>query len=75
MIHDAEVEVTCDGKMCSESVLINPEYKYSDFSGNYGYYDTSTKEIEKKLVHEGWFVDKKGQFCSKECLASRITNA
>ena len=67
MINDAIVQVECDRKGCNESIDINPEYKYRDWSGKSGFYDTSDEAIEKKLEHEGWFVANGKHYCSAEC--------
>ena len=67
MIFDAKVEVTCDGQNCQESVLIEPEYTYPDYSGKGGSYDTSTEAIERKLRREGWLTEGGKQYCSEGC--------
>ena len=56
MIHDATVEVTCDGERCRDSVHIRPEFVYRTHNESSGYYDTSDKAIEKKLRYEDWSV-------------------
>jgi hypothetical protein len=56
VIHDAKVEVTCDGNGCMESIEICPDYVYFDYSGNNGGYDTSNDAIEKKLDEFDWVV-------------------
>lgn len=56
MIHDAKVEVTCDGRACTESVEIEPEYVYRTMSGSSGHYDCSESAIEDKLPEKGWTV-------------------
>lgn len=66
MIHDAKVEVTCDGKGCGESIEIEPEYVYRNYSGSSGYYDTSDDAIERKLEREGWTV-LDGQHYCEDC--------
>lgn len=63
MIHDATVEVTCDGDRCTESVMISPEYTYRTYSEHSGSYDTSDEAIERKLEAEGWAVEDGKHFC------------
>ena len=65
MIHDAKVEVTCDGD-CGESLVIEPEYKYMSYSGAGGHYDCSDKALNKTIEKEGWNVDGDKQYC-EEC--------
>jgi len=49
MIHDAQVEVTCDEEDCNESVYV---------------YNGSDREIEKSLVQDhGWIVEDGKHFC------------
>ena len=67
MIHDAKVEVTCDGSCCHESVEILPPYVYRDYSGTNGYYDTSDRAIVKELTNEGWFIQDDKHYCCAEC--------
>jgi hypothetical protein len=61
MLHDATIEVTCDG--CSSAITIEPEFVYRDYSGKNGYYDTSDDAIEAKLVIEGWEVLDGKHYC------------
>jgi hypothetical protein len=63
VIHDARVEVTCDGDGCAVGIEIEPEFCYRDYSGRNGYYDTSDAAIERKLEHEGWFVQDGKHYC------------
>lgn len=62
-IHDAKVEVTCDGEDCRESIFIEPSYVYTSYSGKGGHYDCSDTAIEDKLVAEGWKVADGKHFC------------
>jgi hypothetical protein len=66
MIHDAQVEVTCDA--CHGSTLIALPWVYSDYSGNNGYYDSSDSTIKDALTAEDWIVSGEHQFCSKDCM-------
>lgn len=68
MISDVVVPVSCDGKGCGEVVEIEPEYKYYDYSGKSGFYDTSESAIEKKLEHEGWFIQDGKHYCCEDCV-------
>lgn len=63
MIHDATVEVTCDQDGCHENVILEPEYVFSDYSGNNGHYDTRDRSLFKLLKAEGWGVDGKRTLC------------
>lgn len=62
-IHDAQVEVTCDGDGCAESVFVTPEYVYTSYSGSGGHYDTSVRAIHEKVEAEGWTVDGEQTYC------------
>jgi len=67
MIHDAIVQVSCDGNGCAEIAEVQPEFVYPDYSGKNGYYDTRDEKIESKLVREyGWTVKDGKHFCG-EC--------
>ena len=61
MIHDASVEVTCDG--CGESVFLSPPYVYTSLAATGSHYDCSDSTLEKLLKKEGWYVEGKAQFC------------
>jgi hypothetical protein len=68
MIHRVEVEVTCDGKNCSEAERVEPEYLYRNYSETSGYYDTTPKGIQKKLKADyGWFIKDDKEYCCEEC--------
>lgn len=67
MIHDATVEVTCDGDGCTESVLISPDFGYPNYSGEGGSYKTDDHSIESKLSAEDWCVCDGKHFC-ESCL-------
>ena len=56
MIHDAKVEVTCDARWCNSFEYIDLEWKYTDYSGNNGYYDSNENDIEAKLLDLDWVV-------------------
>lgn len=60
-IHDATVEVTCDG--CSSAITIEPEFVYLNYSGKDGHYDTRDEAIEGKLETEGWEVEDGKHYC------------
>jgi hypothetical protein len=62
MIHDANIEVSCDGD-CGDYLQISPEYKYSSYSGEGGHYDCSDEAISEKVEKEGWTVDGDKQYC------------
>lgn len=63
MIHDATVEVTCDGNGCRESIVVSPEYVYNDYSGKSGHYDTKDRSLHKLIKAEGWTVVDEQTFC------------
>jgi len=72
MIHDAKVEVTCDGKGCYDGVQVEPEFVYSGMSESSGRYDTSDKAIERKLGSEHeWIVDDGKHYCCVACAGRR----
>ena len=63
MIHDATVEVTCDGHDCFADLSIEPAL---DCSGNEGAYDCASDAINEKVEAKGWKVDGEKHFC-KDC--------
>ncbi len=68
MIHDAQVEVTCDGDGCTESVYVALVWMYPDLTGKNGFWDSSDAKTEKRLVKEhDWIVRDGKHFCSAEC--------
>jgi len=66
MIYDATVEAECDH--CKDTVSVEPDLEYTDYSGTTSHYDCSDSAIEKKLVddHE-WVIGDDGQYCSEAC--------
>lgn len=53
MIHDAKVEITCDGEFCTESVFVGL---------------VSDEEVERIITQDyGWFIDDGRHFCCVEC--------
>lgn len=66
MIHDPKIEVTCDGEGCGESIEIQPDYKYLDYSGKNGFYDCSDTAIIKQLERDGW-TEKDGKTFCESC--------
>jgi hypothetical protein len=68
MIHDATVEVTCDKEDCDNFVIIEPDYKHTNYSGGGGHYDCSDAAIGEKLTKLGWILsyDESEQYCD-EC--------
>lgn len=64
MIHDAQVEVSCDGERCTESVYVGLPYVYATLSGSGGRYDADDSDIEYKLKTEhGWVVMDGKHYC------------
>lgn len=62
-IHDAKVEVTCDG--CDASLWVELPFVYADISGKSGRYDHDDRKINKKVAEEGWTINEDGDhhFC------------
>lgn len=56
MIHDAKVEVTCDGHNCCESIAIELPFVYPSYSGRNGRYDHDPEGVNKRVRKEGWTV-------------------
>ena len=67
MIHDAQVEVTCDARCCNSSEYIDLEWKYTDYSGDSGYYDSNESDINDKLKDLDWVVSDGHHFCCSDC--------
>jgi hypothetical protein len=68
MIHDPTVEVTCDNEDCGDSVFVELDYVYHDYSGRNGQYDTEDKTIERQLENEhGWVVVDGKHYCCDDC--------
>ncbi len=61
MIHDAIVEVTCDGKNCRESTYIPLP------AGVRNTYIAEDSQIEHQLEREEWIVCDGSHYCSREC--------
>lgn len=68
MIHDAHVEVTCDGEGCSESIFIALDYTYGGLLHSSGSYESDDRKIEQKLIRdEEWLVTDGKHYCSDSC--------
>lgn len=63
MIHDAKVEVTCDGDRCRSIEWLDMDY------GTQGYHLSDT-EAEKELVQREWIVSDGKHYCDEECAQS-----
>lgn len=64
MIHDASIEVSCDGKGCYASVQVRLHYVYDSYSGSSGRYDDDEGTIEKSIRdEEGWCSEDGKQYC------------
>jgi hypothetical protein len=61
MIHDAIVEVTCDGENCRESTYISLP------AGVRNTYIAEDSQIERQLEQEEWIVSDGNHYCSREC--------
>ncbi len=63
MIGDAYVHVTCD-ECQSESVEIQLEYVYKDYSGNNGRYNSDDNAINETLIRDTeWKIIDGKHFC------------
>lgn len=68
MIHDAKIEVTCDGKGCTSSELYDMPYVYRTMSESSGYYDYDEDDIADWLRDEcDWIVRDDKHYCCEEC--------
>ena len=65
MIHDASVEVTCDGNNsdCAGSVEVSPPFVYASPSGAGGHYDCGEATINKLVEKHGWLARGDEHFC------------
>jgi hypothetical protein len=61
MIHDATVEVTCDGYKCQASEFVELR------AGAGNSYLASDSEIEKELERHDWVVKDGKHFCCDGC--------
>lgn len=61
MIHDATVEVTCDGRNCRESVCVDLP------AGARNTYLAEDSQIERDLAAQEWIVENSQHFCCQEC--------
>ncbi len=51
-ISDAYIDVTCD--QCHAEERWEPEYKFTDYSGETGYYDTTDSAFDDWCNDTGW---------------------
>jgi hypothetical protein len=56
MIHDAKVEVSCDGDGCLESIEIGLPFRFPNYSGKGGRYDHRAEAVHPLIRKEGWRV-------------------
>lgn len=63
MIHDAEIEVTCDGTGCRESTHVRPPFVYAGTLHTIGHYDHDEATVERLLKREGWTVRDGKHYC------------
>ena len=76
MLHDAFVEVTCDGNRCHSSVYIELDFLYNDYSGKSGQYDHEDSKVEAKLIENfKWVVvpsddddEENKHYCNSGCV-------
>lgn len=77
MIHDAHMEVTCDGDGCNETVNVPMEFAYLDYTGKNGFYDHESSKIEATLIEDfEWVVvpdededEDSKHFCDAGCIS------
>lgn len=62
MIHDAMVEVTCDGKDCRDSIDIELH------AGGRNTYFAADSVIERDLACEGWIIEEGKHYCCGDCV-------
>ena len=68
MIHDAEVEVTCDAESCQGSVIVDLHWKYHTADESSGFYESGDEAVEETLVADyEWIVRDGKHFCGEEC--------
>lgn len=71
MIHDAQVEVTCDRDGCGGNEIVELHYVYGGIMGTDGHYDSSDDAIIKSLKKQNdeWVFseDDNKHFCSETC--------
>jgi len=68
MIHDAFVEVTCDGNKCSSTENIQLEFVYSDYGGKDGHYNHSDSKVEDMLTEDfEWIITDGKHYCCDDC--------
>lgn len=70
MIHDAQVEVTCDGLDCNASTFIDLPYVYGGVNHTFGHYDSKDRTIWNLLKKQDWHVSNERTYCSDACLES-----
>lgn len=69
MIHDATVEVTCDGPRCNQSVTVTPRVVYSGIGHTAPVLDDDDEAIGRLIERDhDWLVNGGKQFCCDTCL-------
>lgn len=63
MIHDAKIEITCDGNGCAESIEVTPAVTHRSYADEDGEYDTSERAINRLVELEGWSADGDQHLC------------
>lgn len=61
MIHDAKVEITCDGKKCKSFIFVDLP------AGARNTYLAHDTQIERDVIDQGWIVRDGMHFCCEEC--------
>ena len=63
MIHDAKIEVTCDGESCREFLEVTLNYVHTDYTGENGHYDDSDDTIKAGMERAGWAAREDKHYC------------
>ncbi len=67
---DPQIECVCDG--CQESVYIEPEFVFTDYSGDNGHFDTSDSALERALTGTyEWGVVNGKHYCCDGCVPEK----
>lgn len=64
MIHEPTIGIECDE--CGHTEIIEPEYKYFDYSGERGEYDCSDEAVMRAVERMGWYCEDDRHLCD-EC--------
>ena len=69
MIHDAQIEVTCDGNGCRESVTVQLPFVYGGIMHTEGHYDHDEQTVEKLIQRDDEWLGRDGKhYCCHNCV-------